>query len=74
MLQEGLNTQIERTELLNNKLITYFEKDERMKDLASILEDEQRRITELMIEQQSSEDRNNLRMNEKQEAIADLVK
>lgn len=74
MLQEGLTTQIERTELLNNKLITYFEKDERMKDLASILEDEQRRITELMMEQQSSEGRNNLRMGQKQEAIADLVK
>lgn len=50
-LQEGLNSQIERTEALNSKLMTYFEKDERLKDLTMIIEDEQNRIAELLVEQ-----------------------
>ena len=44
-LQEGLTAQIQRTESLNQKLLSYIEKDERIKDLIVTIETEQRRIT-----------------------------
>ena len=57
-LQEGLNSQIQRTEMLNGKLLVYFEKDEKLKDLALVFEDEQRRMEELLAEQEILEFRN----------------
>lgn len=53
-LQEGLNAQIERTESLNGKLFTYFEKDEKMKDLTLLLEEEERKMNDLINDQEAN--------------------
>lgn len=47
-LQQGLNTQIERTEALNVKIIASFEKEERMKDLMTAMEKEHQRLCALI--------------------------
>lgn len=47
-LQEGLRTQVERSEELNNRLMFYLEKEERMKETVLLMELESKKIVEFL--------------------------
>jgi hypothetical protein len=47
-LQEGLQTQVVRSEQLNNRVMHFIEKEERMKETLLLLELESRKVMDLL--------------------------
>lgn len=54
-LQEGLRTQVERSEQLSNRVMYFMEKEERMKETLLLLELESRKVMDLLAEQEARE-------------------